>query len=66
VAWIQSAGKDPYKLGVLEYNEKRRSAKLSATYSDDAFTLIITVEADPGVSAPLGARVLDVKVRAPN
>ena len=65
VVWVQVEGKDPYKLGLLDYKEKKRTGKLSATYSDDQFTLSMTVEADPATSAPTGAKVLELPVVAP-
>jgi hypothetical protein len=65
VVWTQVAGKDPTKLGVVEYKEKKRSGSLTATYSAKQFKLIVTVEADPSVTAPVGARVLEADVVAP-
>ena len=65
VVWIAVEGKDPYKLGIVNYNEKKRTGKLSASYSDDQFNVSMTVEQDPGASAPAGVKVLDIPVVAP-
>ena len=65
IVWGQVEGKDPFKIGILDYKEKKRTAKLSATYSDDKFTLTVTVETDPSTSAPTGAKILDLPVVAP-
>ena len=65
VVWVESGGKDPYKLGVLEYKAKKRSGSLSATYSDDQMKIIVTVEKDPKVDAPVGTRVLEADVIGP-
>ena len=65
VVWIQIEGKEPHKLGILKYNEKKRSGKLSASYSDDQFIVSMTVEQDPAASAPAGAKVLEIPVVAP-
>lgn len=65
VVWAQVEGKDPYKLGIVNYKEKKRSGDLSATYSESQFTLIVTVEKDPGVGAPVGAKIVELPVVAP-
>ena len=65
VVWGQVEGKDPFKIGIVEYKEKKRGGKLSATYSEDAFTLTVTVEADPATPAPVGVKVLELPVVAP-
>lgn len=65
VVWIAVEGKDPYKLGIVKYNEKKRTGKLSASYSDDQFNVSMTVEQDPAASAPAGVKVLDIPVVAP-
>ena len=65
VVWVQIEGKEPHKLGILDYKEKKRTGKLSATYSDDQFILMMTVEQDPTASAPAGAKVLELPVVAP-
>ncbi|PRQ06194.1 hypothetical protein ENSA7_41120 [Enhygromyxa salina] len=65
VVWATADGRDPYKLGVLDYDAKDRTGKLDATFSDDRLTLIVTLEKDATVSAPLGARVLEQVVIAP-
>lgn len=65
VVWGTADGKDPYKIGILDYNEKKRSGSLDATFSDDRLTLMVTLEEDPKVSAPTGTRVLEQVVVAP-
>lgn len=65
VVWIQSAGKDPHKLGVLKYKAKKRTGSLSATFSDDKMKLIVTLEKNPQVDMPTGTRVLEADVVAP-
>lgn len=65
VAWAQSDGKDPYKLGVIDYKEKKRSGTLEATFSDDQMKIIVTIEKDPSVDAPVGTRVIESDVVAP-
>jgi len=65
VVWMQVDGKDPAKLGVLEYNAKKRSGSLDATYSAGQMKIIVTLEQDPSTTAPIGARVLDVDVSGP-
>ncbi|MFV8754085.1 hypothetical protein ACNOYE_26365 [Nannocystaceae bacterium ST9] len=65
VVWLQIEGKDPAKLGVLEFKDKKRFGSLTATYSAKQMKVIVTVESDPGATAPIGARILDVDVTAP-
>ncbi len=65
VVWIESAGKDPHKLGVLKYKAKKRAGSLEATYSDDKMKIIVTLEEDPAVDVPTGTRVLAADVIAP-
>ena len=65
VVWGQVEGKDPFKIGILEYREKKRTGKLSASYSDDQFMIIVTVEQDPGTPGPTGAKILELPVVAP-
>lgn len=65
VVWAQVEGKDPIKLGIVEYKEKKRSGSLTATYTGKKLKLIVTVEADPSTTAPVGARVLESEVAAP-
>jgi hypothetical protein len=60
VVWAQINGKDPFKLGVVDYDEDKRTGELSATYSAENFTLMMTVEQDPNVGAPTGVRVLEI------
>ncbi|KIG11758.1 hypothetical protein DB30_02553 [Enhygromyxa salina] len=65
VVWGTADGKDPYKIGVLNYNAKKRSGTLEATFADDRLTVLVTLEEDPSVPAPVGARVLEQVVVAP-
>ena len=65
VVWGTSDGKDPYKLGIVEYDEKKRSGSLEATFADDRMTIVVTLEQDPNTNAPIGARVLEQVVVAP-
>ncbi len=65
VVWAQVEGSDAYKLGILEYKEKKRSGSLSATYSANEFTVIMTLEKDPATDVPLGTQVLQQPVVAP-
>ncbi len=65
VVWIQSAGKDPHKLGILDYKEKKRVGTLNATYSEDQMKIIVTLEKDSSTDVPTGARVLEQDVIAP-
>lgn len=65
VVWGTSDGKDPYKLGIVDYDEKKRSGSLEATFSDDRMTIIVTLEQDPNTNTPIGARVLEQVVVAP-
>lgn len=65
VVWMQIEGKDPAKLGVLEFKDKKRFGSLSATYSAQQMKIIVTVETNPSASAPIGARILEVDVTAP-
>lgn len=65
LVWAQVDGKDPYKLGIVDYKENKRTGKLSATYSEQQFKLFVTVEQDPNTSAPVGAKVLELPVVAP-
>ncbi|EDM75556.1 hypothetical protein PPSIR1_13645 [Plesiocystis pacifica SIR-1] len=65
VVWVASAGKDPHKLGVLEYKAKKRAGSLSATFSDDEMQIIVTLEKDPSVDTPTGVRVVEQDVIAP-
>ncbi len=65
VVWMQVEGQDPAKLGVVEYTAKKRSGSLTATYSAKKVKIIVTIESDPAVTAPVGARILDVDVTAP-
>ncbi|PRP90738.1 hypothetical protein ENSA5_61720 [Enhygromyxa salina] len=65
VVWAQSDGKDPHKLGILEYSEKKRTGTLDATFSDDRMKIIVTLEKDTSVNMPVGTRVLEQEVTAP-
>ena len=65
VVWAQIAGSDPFKLGILDYDADKRSGQLSATYSAQEFTLMMTAEQDPNVATPLGTNVLQLVVVAP-
>ncbi|NVB40521.1 hypothetical protein G6O69_21955 [Pseudenhygromyxa sp. WMMC2535] len=65
VVWVESAGKDAHKLGVLRYKPKKRTGELEATYSQDKMKIIVTLEEDTNVDAPTGARVLEAEVVAP-
>lgn len=65
VVWMQIEGKDPAKLGILEYDAKKRTGELSVTYSAVQMKIIVTLENDPGTLAPTGARVLDVDITTP-
>jgi hypothetical protein len=65
VVWGTADGKDPYKLGTLVYNPKKRSGTLDATFADDRLTIIMTLQEDQNVAAPTGVRVLEQVVVAP-
>lgn len=65
VVWGQIEGKDAFKLGIVEYKEKKRTGQLTSSYSDDQFTVIVTVEEDPAITAPVGVKVLEIPVVAP-
>ena len=65
VVWMASNGGTPYKLGVLEYNAKRRTGSLDATFSEDRMRIIVTLERDSAVGLPTGPRVLDMALVVP-
>lgn len=65
VIWTQIGGNNPTKLGVLDYDIKKRSGKLTATYVGTRIKIIVTLEKDPSTPAPTGPRILDVDLAAP-
>lgn len=65
VVWGTADGKDPYKLGILDYNPKKRTGSLDATFADDRMTIIVTLQENPNVAAPTGVRVLEQVIVAP-
>ncbi|PRQ05977.1 hypothetical protein [Enhygromyxa salina] len=65
VVWGTADGKDPFKIGILDYNAKKRSGSLEATFADDRMTILVTMEEDASVNAPIGTRVLEQVVVAP-
>ena len=65
VAWVQPEGKEPYKLGIIKYKAKKRAGSLTATFSDDKFKLLVTLEKDQSVDTPTGTKVLAADLVAP-
>ncbi len=58
VVWIAVPGHGVTKAGVLDYNEKRRRGKLTATTPHAKFEVMVTIESDPMVSQPSSRLVL--------
>lgn len=58
VAWLIVDGQAPVKLGVLEYNEKKRRGVLHATTPQKKFTLQVTIEKSLSVQAPTGTTII--------
>lgn len=52
VVWVSVPGRGISKLGVLDYDEKRRKGRLEATTPHPKFELIVSLEQDRGVSTP--------------
>ncbi len=50
--WIQVPGHGTTKVGMLDYNEKRRRGSLDATTPHAKFEMIITLETNPSTAAP--------------
>lgn len=65
VVWGTADGKDPYKIGILDYSAKKRTGSLDATFADDRLTIMVTLEENANVAAPVGVRVLEQVVVAP-
>nr|MCH9683983.1 hypothetical protein [Deltaproteobacteria bacterium] len=58
VVWISVPGHGVTKAGVLDYNERRRRGKLTATTPHAKFEVLITMESDPTVAQPSQRLVL--------
>ncbi|PRP90737.1 hypothetical protein ENSA5_61710 [Enhygromyxa salina] len=65
VVWATSDGRDPYKLGIVVYDAKKRTGSLDATFSNDWLKVIVTLEKDGLVATPTGTRVLEQVIVAP-
>lgn len=52
VAWISVPGHGVTKAGSLDYNERRRRGKLTATSPHPKFEVIVTLESDLSAAAP--------------
>ncbi len=50
--WIRVPGHGTTKVGLLDYNEKRRVGSLDATTPHAKFEVIITLETNPSSAAP--------------
>lgn len=50
--WIQVPGHGTIKVGLLDYNEKRRIGSLDATTPHAKFEVLITLETNPSSAAP--------------
>jgi len=50
--WISVPGHGVTKAGLLDYNPKRRTGKLSATTPHAKFEVIISLESNPSASTP--------------
>ena len=64
VAWIVVEGQPPVKLGVLEYNERKRRGELHATTPQKEFILQITIEKDLAGATPAGTMIINHPIKA--
>ena len=58
VVWVSVPGRGLSKLGVLDYDAKRRRGRLEATTPHAKFELIVSLERDRGASAPSSTVIL--------
>lgn len=56
--WIQVPGHGTTKVGLLDYNEKRRRGTLDATTPHAKFEVIITLESNTSAAAPSNAVIV--------
>lgn len=59
VAWILVEGQPPVKLGVLDYNERKRLGQLHATTPQKRFSVKITIEQDLNASTPSSLVIIE-------
>lgn len=59
VAWLIVKGQPPVKLGMLEYNEKKRRGVLHASTPQKTFTLQVTIEKGNNIQAPTGTVIIN-------
>ena len=57
-AWIIVDGQSPIKLGMLEYNEKKRRGELHASTPQKKFTIQISIEKAANSQSPTGTVIL--------
>ncbi len=59
IAWIVVDGQAPVKLGLLDYNEKKRRGELHASTPQKKFTIQVSLEKNPNVQAPQGTIIVN-------
>ncbi|TPV94710.1 MAG: hypothetical protein B7733_13755 [Myxococcales bacterium FL481] len=64
VAWLEVEGREPAKLGVLEYDPKKRRGELTVSAAHKKLRLLVTLEESRDVVAPAGVRILAESVTA--
>ena len=65
VVWFQPVNQAPQRVGVLAYDEARRSGGMSATTASASFHIVVSAEDSSDVAAPSGDVVFRGSVEAP-
>ncbi len=65
VVWFQPVNQEPQRVGVLAYDEARRSGAMSATTASASFHIVVSAEDSSDVAAPSGDVVFRGSVEAP-
>lgn len=63
VVWITGSDGVPRRVGYLDFNDDDREGSMSATTTDNTFTITVTAEVDGAVTMPSQAIVAQQEVR---